>query len=311
MHIESSSRVIIIVLTLQYLLSACNSYPTAPGSDNIVVEESIGIDLMMTEPAQRIVSLAASNTEILFAVGAGDQIVGRDEYSDYPPEAQGVESIGSLYPHVNFEAVIALEPDLVLAAGITSPDDITALNDMGLTVFNVGVAVTLDDIYADIIAIGRLTGRHTVATEVVEDMKSRIAAVAAANANLRERPSVYYEIDGADPMKPWTAGTGSLIDLMINMAGAKNVGASTDTAYWQISLEELISQDPEVIILGSSTFGGQTPILVAQRPGWENILAVKTGMVYEFDDNLVSRPGPRIVEGLELLSQLVHPGGFE
>jgi iron complex transport system substrate-binding protein len=117
-------------------------------------------------------------------------------------------------------------------------------------------------------------------------------------------------VDATEPEKPWTAGNGTFIDELITMAGGQNAGAVSDD-YFQISLEELVTQDPDIIVLGTFTFGGQTPELVAQRPSWDQLKAVKNDAVYTFDDNLVSRPGPRIVDGLETLAKLIHPELFK
>ena len=288
--------------------------PTAteePAPTPIVLTDSLGRQVTLAAPAQRIVSLAPSNTEILFAIGAGDQLVGRDEFSDFPPEALEAPSIGSLYPQVNAEAVVELEPDLVLAAGITNPDDVEALAGLGLTVYATSVAANLDDIYHDILAVGTLTGQTDEAETLVADLRARVEAVSARTAGLAERPRVFYEIDATDPASPWTAGPGSFIDQLLTLAGGTNVGNVGADLYYQISLEELVNQDPDVIVLGSSTYGGQTPELLAQRAGWENLTAVKNRAVYTFDDNLVSRPGPRVIDGLEALARLIHPDLFD
>jgi len=125
------------------------------------------------------------------------------------------------------------------------------------------------------------------------------------------RPRTFYEIDASDPARPWTAGPDSFIDQMLTLAGGDNIGRVGNDLYFQMSLEELVAQDPEIIILGSATYGGQTPETVAARAGWEDIAAVQTGNVHTFDDNLVSRPGPRVVDGLEALARLIHPDLFE
>lgn len=286
--------------------------PTLPpqrSADEVTITDGLGRDVTIAANPQRIVSLAASVTEIVFAVGAGDRLVGRDEFSDYPPEALDVESIGSLFPNVNAEAVVALQPDLVIAAGITNPDDVNALAQLGLNVFATRFDVTIQDIYADILDVGELTGQSEAAEEVVGDMQARMQAVQNATG-AAERPVVFYEIDATEPSKPWTAGTGTFIDTLIEMAGGENAGGSASD-YFQISLEELVAQDPQIIVLGSSTFGGQTPELVAAREGWGDIAAVQDGAIYTFDDNLVSRPGPRIVDGLEALARIIHPDLFE
>jgi iron complex transport system substrate-binding protein len=284
--------------------------PTATPA-SISVTDGLGRTVTLAAPAARIVTLAPSNTEILFTLGAGDKLIGRDDFSDFPPEASAVPSIGSLYPSVNAEAVVALAPDLVLAAGITSPEDVERLADLGLTVYSSRVNTGLDDIYADIRDIGRLIDRAAEADALVADMQARVAAVTSQTSTLADKPVVFYEIDATEPSKPWTAGPGSFIGQLIGMAGGTNVGDIAADQYAQLSLEQLVAQDPAVIILGSATYGGQTPELVAARTGWETIAAVKNGAVYTFDDNLVSRPGPRVVDGLEQLAKLIHPELFE
>ncbi len=282
-----------------------------PSPEPFTLTDSLGRQVTLAIPAQHIVSLAPSNTEILFAIGAGDKLVGRDDFSDYPAEAQKVPSIGSLYPKVNAEAIVALKPDLVLAAGITNPEDVKALADLGLTVYATHNATSLDDIYADILAVGQLTGHTADAEKLVADEKARVAAVTTKTTTLTNKPKVFYEVDATDPSAPWTAGPGSFIDQLLTLAGGDNVGRVSQDQYFQIGVETLIAQDPAIIILGSSTFGGQTPELVAKRVGWDKITAVKKGAVYTFDDNLVSRPGPRVVDGLESLAKLIHPELFK
>ena len=299
-------------IALSLVVAGCGSTatPTAPTPELIAITDSTGHEVTLAAPAQHIVSLAPSNTEIVFAIGAGDRLVARDDFSDYPPEAANVPSIGSLYPTVNAEAVVALKPDLVLAAGITSREDVEKLVDLGLTVYTTSIAENLDDIYNDILAVGKLTGSSTEAEELVNDLKARVDAVTATTGTASTRPIVFYEVDATEPSKPWTAGTGTFIDVLITLAGGTNAG-SVGADYFQISLEQLVTQDPEVIILGSSLYGGQTPELVAQRAGWDDIRAVKGNAVYTFDDNLVSRPGPRVVDGLEALAKLIHPELFQ
>ncbi len=277
----------------------------------IVLTDSLGREVTLAAPATRIVSLAASNTEIVFALGAGDRLVARDEFSDYPAEALDVFSLGSLYPNVDAEAVVALESDLVLAAGITNPDDVQALANLGLTVYATSIANDLDDIYNDILAVGQLTGQISEAEALVADLRSRAEAVSSKTGAVEEKPLVFYEIDATDPAKPWTAGPESFISALIALAGGDNAWNAGESEYLQLSLETLVQLDPDVIVLGSFTYGGQTPELVAQRPGWENLSAVKNGRVYTFDDNLVSRPGPRVIDGLEALARLIHPELFE
>jgi iron complex transport system substrate-binding protein len=277
----------------------------------VTLTDSLGREVTLATPPQRIVSLAPSNTEILFALGAEDLLVGRDDFSDYPPEALEIASVGGVYPSANAEVIVALEPDLVLAAGITNPDSVRQLAALGLTVFTTRVNNNLADVFSDILDVGRLVGRAAAAEALVVALRARAEAVTAKTSDLAERPKVFYEVDATEPASPWTAGPNTFIDEMITLAGGQNVGAVLPDQYAQISLEQLVAEDPDVIVLGSATYGGQTPELVAQRPGWQDIQAVARGAVYTFDDNLVSRPGPRVVDGLETLARLIHPELFE
>ena len=207
------------------LTAAPTSAPTVvPSPTAIVVTDALSHSVTLAAPARRIVSLAPSNTEILFAIGAGSQLVARDDFSTYPDAAKTVPSIGSLYPKVNAEAVVALQPDLVLAAGITNPDDVNALIGLGLTVYATKKDATLDDIFHDILAVGQLTGHVAEAEKLVADLQARVQAVTTKLNGVAQKPLVFYEIDATDPSKPWTAGPGSFIDQLITMAGATNAG---------------------------------------------------------------------------------------
>jgi iron complex transport system substrate-binding protein len=281
-----------------------------PTTAPITLTDALGREVTLTKPAEHIVTLAPSDTEILNSLGALDKLVGRDDFSDFPPEVSRVPSIGSEYPNVNAEAVIALKPDLVLAAGVTNPDDVKKLADLGLTVYATSNAKTLDDIYTDIQNVGLLVGKGDEATKVVADLKDRVKATADKAKTAATQPVVFYEVDATEPEKPWTAGTGTFIDQLITLAGGKNAGALSPD-YYQISFEQLLTANPDVIVLGSATFGGVTPEAVAQRANWNKLNAVKNNAVYAFNDNLVSRPGPRIVEGLEALAKLIHPELFK
>jgi iron complex transport system substrate-binding protein len=135
-------------------------------------------------------------------------------------------------------------------------------------------------------------------------------AVLEKIATVTEKPSVYYELDNTDPNAPYTVGPGTFIDTLINSAGGKNIIVDLKDQYVQVSVEELLMRNPEIILLGDAAYG-VTPESVLQRPGWEKIAAVQNQRVYSFDDNLVSRPGPRLVDGLEQLARLLHPDLFE
>jgi iron complex transport system substrate-binding protein len=280
-----------------------------PESTAIELLDGLGRTVKLDAPAQAVVSLAPSNTELLFAVGAGDQLVGRDEVSDFPAEAAAVASIGSAFGTLNTEAIVALKPDLVLAAEINTPEQVAALESLGLTVYWLPNPADFDGLWANLGTVGKLTGREPEAVEVVTSLSARHDAAIAAIAGTTERPTVFYELDATDPTKPYTIGPGSFMDTMIELAGGTNIGRSLTTEFAQMSSEELVAADPDLIVLGDSAYG-VTVESVGQRAGWATLSAVKAGAVYPFDDNLISRPGPRLVDGLEALAKLLHPESF-
>lgn len=272
--------------------------------------DGLGREITLETTPQRIVSLAPSNTEILFAIGAGSQVVGRDEFSDYPAEAASIESIGGSFGEYNVEAIVALEPDLVLAAEINTPELVKQLEDLGLTVFYLKNPITLEEMYVSLDIVGQLSG-HDV-TELIDSLEARVAAVDEKIAPISARPTVFYEIDATDAAKPYSYGPGTFGDLLIQRAGGANLVtlAGITDAYPQVSLEQIVAANPSVIVLGDSMWG-VTPESVLARAGWETLDAVKNNQIFAFDDNMVSRPGPRLVDGLEQLAKLLHPELFK
>lgn len=255
----------------------------------------------------RIVSLSPANTEILFALGVGDKVVGVDEWSDYPAEAKTKTKLTGLRPNV--EQVIGLNPDVVMYVG-GMQDMIAQLEGKNLKVV-VLAPKDLEGIYKDIEMVGKLTGTEETARKLVAGLRQRAEAVVSKTKNA-PKPRVFYEIDASDPTRPYTAGPGSFVDALIGMAGGTNVAANAKAQWAQFSLEELIKADPEIVVLADALVptNPQTPELVAKRNGWEQLTAVKKKAIYPIDTNEVSRPGPRIVEGLEKLAAILHPELF-
>ncbi len=155
-----------------------------------------------------------------------------------------------------------------------------------------------------------MTGHSAEAANLNETIKTRYEAVTQKLATAAKKPKVFYEIDGTDPTKPWTAGPHSFIDTMLTLAGGQNVGAALKDPFAQISSEELVAQNPDVILLGDAAYGITVESL-AQRAGWSAINAIKNKQVFTFDDNLISRPGPRLIDGLEQMAQMLHPELFK
>ena len=301
----------ILLVTLLILLAACAPQAPAtpaPVETTLTFTDGLGREVTLDGPAQRIVSIAPSNTEILFAIGAGDQVVGRDQLSDFPEAAKNVTDIGPAFEALNTELIVSLQPDLVLAAEINTPEQVKQLEDLGLTVYYLKNPLTLEEMYGNLEIVAQLTGHEQEAAALIESLKARVAAVDEKIAPLSSRPNVFYELDATDPAKPFTAGKGTFIDQLIDRAGGHNIASDLE-GYPQISLEQVVAADPAFIILGDARYG-VTPESIAQRPGWENLTAVKNGQVLPFNDDLVSRPGPRLVDALEELAKLMRPELF-
>ncbi|RCK74770.1 MAG: Vitamin B12 ABC transporter, B12-binding component BtuF [Anaerolineae bacterium] len=314
------SGYLLTIILATVLLVACaaggqtpsNSPTTLPPTpQSIRLEDGLGTEIELPAAAQRIVSLAPSNTEILFALGAGSQIIGRDSFSDYPPEALQIKDVGGGFGNLDVETIIALQPDLVLASPLTAAEQVQGLRDLGLTVFVLPNPLQFEDLYTNLMTVAMLTGRVEQAEALITQLKQRVQSVDERLGGIEQRPLVFYEIDGTDPNAPWTAGPDTFIDMLITRAGGLNFGHELQGEWVQVSLEEILRRDPDLILLGDAIWGGVTVEAVMARPGWGELSAVKNQRVYPFDDNIVSRPGPRLVEGLEALARLFHPDRFQ
>ena len=303
------SRLILVVILacLSLLAGACA--PTAastPTSAALALKDGLGRQVTLPGPAMKIISLAPSNTEILYAIGAGVDVIGRDDFSNYPPEAKSLPSVGGSMGKYDLEEITRLQPDLVLAASLNTPEQVQSIENLGLKVFYIANPTTFDGLCANLLTAGQLTGHTPQAEQLVSSLKQRVKAVEDNVTKTTGRPKVFYELDATNPAMPWTAGPGSFIDTLIKMAGGVNVAGSLKSDYAQISQEELIATNPDVILLGDGAYG-VTPAQVAARPGWGDIAAVKNNRVLTFNDDLVSRPDPRLVDGLELVDKALHP----
>ena len=298
---------------LVVLFSSCTPPVQQPGAGSaaitepVVVTDARGQEVEVLAPAQRIVSLAPSNTEILFALGLGDKVVGVTNFCDYPEEAASIEKVGDAMA-MNIEKIVSLTPDLVLTIE-GAPEVVAKLEEAGIAVV-VLQPTDLESIYETIDLIGQAAGATGPAQTLIASMRQRVEAVTAKVAGAGEGPKVFYELDGSDSAKPWTAGPGSWHDQFIQMVGGVNIAGSTDMAWVQFSAEEIIAQDPAIIVLGDAAYG-MTAESVAERPGWDVISAVRSGAIFPIDDNLISRPGPRVVDGIEALAKIIHQDLFK
>lgn len=287
--------------------------PLTPGSSPrtvpfpITVQDDEGVEVTMDGPPRRIVTFAPSNTEIVFALGLDDRLVGvSGPYDDYPLEAGEIEHIGGAGEFgvdPNMEKVVSLAPDLFLAisGGETWKE---RLRELGIPVFTVN-ATDLDDLLADIRSIGELTGAGEEARALTDRMAQEAEEV---EARLEGRPEVtcFFEVYYGPPLT--TVGPDTFLFDLIDRAGCEPVTASARSDYPTWSVDRLVAESPDVYLVSSES--GVSPDAVAGRPGFGAIEAVAEGRVLLVDSDLTSRPGPRVIEGLQALSKALHPEAF-
>ena len=274
--------------------------PVADFPRTVVDDEGTTLEIE-TRPAD-IISLTPANTEIVFALGAGDRLRGGTDFDDYPPEAVGLPDVAT-FTGVLIEKVVDIQPDIVLAGGnnFTPPGDIDRLRDLGIPVLVV-YAASVDEVLDDIELIGAALGADAEAAAITSAMNGRIAEVTSAVVDL-EHPRVFYEI--GDVPEIFGPAPNSFVADMVVLAGGEAI-TTGDPAVFSISLEQLVAQDPEVIVLGDAAYD-VCPADLVTRPGWAGISAVRDGHVRPVDDIVVTRPGPRLGEGLAALALAIHP----
>jgi iron complex transport system substrate-binding protein len=295
--IRGTNWLLVALLSLALVLTGCSSSEQTPVN---YVFDDLGRLVAINGTPQKIVSLAPSNTEILFALGLSDRVVGVTDYCDYPPEALNKTKVGG-YATPDIEKIVALNSDLILVAYGTPMDVINTMVGLGLTVF--GIKTTdLADLINDIRRIGEITDKEIEAQALTSEMESKIQGVNNQTEELEQRPRVFY-IVWHDPL--WTAGSETFIHELIEKGGGVNI-CQNITGYTTISIEEVVARDPEIIITSEWSYDWA---LNATELASTN--ASQTGRIYTCDDNLVQRPGPRLVEGLEWFAHFIHPEIFE
>ena len=269
----------------------------------VTVTDMTGREITLDEPATRVVALSAADCEVLYAVGAGDLIVGRGEYCDYPAEVLAVPAVQSGM-ETNIEQIIALKPQVLLMSTMAQTEDqIAQLEAAGIKVV-VSDAQNIEGVYTAITMMGALTGHETQAAEVVSGMKSTFESLSARAGEL-EGKSVYFEVS---PLQYglWTAGGSTFMDEIANMLGLKNVFSNV-TGWAEVSEEQVLEANPDIIVTIAMYFGeGQTPEEeILSRAGWQDVTAVKNGDILNLQTNELSRPGPRLADGAKALFDFV------
>lgn len=283
--------------------------PPEPELYPLTYDDVLGRSITIEARPERIVSLAPSITEMLYAVGAGPQVVGRTDYDNYPPEVEAVPSVGGFdVSTISVETVLDMEPDLVIGGSIYQAELANTLKNVGLTII-VLEPESIADIVGTIQMLGAITGHADEAGAVVDGMQARIDAVTEKVAAIPadERPLVFYEV-WHEPLM--TASDQTFVGELITLAGGVNIFGALGEAYPTISAEQIIEQNPDLILGPSSHSDQLTAAMIAARPGWESLTAVQDGAVYIVDGDIISRAGPRVVDALEAIAAALYPELF-
>jgi len=303
-------KLTIIMLTLMLLL-ALTSCQTGESSDNsketakIEIMDIKGKKVVLNKTPERIVSLSPTNTEIIFALGAGEKLVGVTSYCDYPEEAKDIDKIGD-FDNPNIELIKKMNPDLVLAGGFLQEDLMAALEGLSIPVASTEAA-GVESIYDSIAMIGKFVGQETKAEELINNIKKDIEEIEIKVMG-KEKPKVFYLV-WKEPL--FTTGQGTYINEIIQIAGGQNVAAETE-GWAQYSFEELLKQNPDILIAAyHSTDEGMRKEDIMKDELFSKLPCVRDGKIHVMtDDNIVSRPGPRVVEAIREMAEALHNDTF-
>lgn len=302
-----------LVLIALAALAACGTSQTASKAPEkpLITTDANGTAIVIpASPPQRIVSLGATDSEILGGLGVNSRVVGVDYYTDYPADLAAKQKVSDSNGTYNVEQIVALKPDLVLSYGGETASTDKQLMAAHIPVVDLPVA-NLTQSLVEMRLVGQLVHAESAANKLVDSLQQRIDAVKRKVASA-PTVSVYMEADDSTPDKPFVYGGGSFGDGLIRDAGGTNIfgGNTTNGGFPQVSVENVVAANPQVIVLTEDPKYGGNPQLVYQRNGWSGISAVQNKRVYAINSDLVQRPGPRIVDGLEQLAKMLHPELF-
>ena len=283
--------------------SATAAAPTTAQAFPLEITDSSDTVVVFDSAPQRIISYSPAATEVLFAIGAGDRLVATDRFSNFPTAVLDLPKLE--YSGPDPEAALAQDPDLVLMV-TQQRDSVKQFRDLGITVLFIEEAASIEGVLDYILLLGRITGETDQAGSVVTDMRGRIDAITGALADIEQGPTVFFELTS----DLYSAGPNTFIGGMIGALKGRNVAEGAASDFPQLSAEAVIAADPEVILLADAEFG-ESAETVGGRPGWSGISAVVNGRIHGIHSDLTSRPGPRIVEGLEAMAQALYPDRFE
>jgi iron complex transport system substrate-binding protein len=299
------------IVILLVLISSFLALSNAKEAKSASMTDDLGRDVIIPREPERIISLAPSNTEILFALGLENRVIGVTKYCNYPPEIDDLKQSGKLmviggYKDPDVEKIISLSPDLVLASKIQSDSTIPKLEKAGIPTFAIN-SNNLSNVIQSIEKVGKITGKNAEATQLVKSMESRIKGVSEKVDPLQKKRVLY--VLWHDPLQ--TAGAGTVQDEIIEMAGGANIFHDL-SGYPLIDPEAIVQKNPEIIITGTGTGEKRNDSLnwAKTEDSINETDARENNRIYQAQGDLMTRAGPRIVEALEMAARIIHPEAF-
>lgn len=308
-------------LAISLLLVGCSDSEENPTSNDVTkttenaksaeesgpytVVDDRGVEVTFDEVPESIISLMPSNTEILFELGVGDQIIGATDYDTYPEDALKIERVSDSMT-INAERIIELQPDVVFAYTAGEEPQVEQLESAGLKVFVIKSASTVADVYGDIEQIGEVLNLEDRADDIVSGIEEKITAIEEKTASIDKKKKVYFEISPAPDI--WSIGSGTFQQELITAAGVENLYADQQ-GWFAVTEEDLITRNPEAIIT-TVNYSEDPKGEILARQGWSNITAIQNKEVYELNADILNRPGPRIGEAIEQIASTIYPELF-
>ncbi|WP_282034584.1 ABC transporter substrate-binding protein [Metabacillus indicus] len=316
------TRITLILMLLAGILSGCaQGDQTQPAGTKtqqaekneasfpVTVTDDAGNEITLEEKPEKIVSLLPSTTEILFALGLGDEIVGVSDYDNYPEAAAQKEKVGA--QDMNAEKIIALQPDIAFLQDYHAQNHgeiIKQYEAAGIKVFIVGSQTSFDQVYTAIRTIGKATDTLDKADSIINDMDKKVASIKEKAKEVKDPKRVWIEVSPQPEI--YTTGKGTFMNEMLEMIGAENVAASEE-GWVKMDEEKIVSSNPDTIITTYGYYVENPAEQVLTRSGWNSIKAVQSKQVFDVNSDLVTRPGPRLADGAEELGRLIYPDIFK
>ncbi|MDD7794985.1 ABC transporter substrate-binding protein [Clostridium sp. 'White wine YQ'] len=302
MRINKKVISVIITLISMFVLVSCSDKNEEKKDTAIKITDSYNREITLDKVPGRVISVSPGATETIFALGSEKVLVGRSNYCDYPEKAKEIESVGEI-TEPNIEKITELKPDLVIAGAHFSKELVNKLESLGINVAVLYGEDSFDGAYKNIQDISKILGKEKKGQEIIDGMKKKVADV-EKKINGLQQPSVYYVVGFGK--SDFTAGGDTFIGQIIAKAGGDNI--AKDVNGWNYSKEKIIEKNPQVIVL-SDKYNSKEGFTTGE--GYKELNAVKEGKVYEIDDNMLSRQGPRQADGLEVLAKILHPEAFK